>query len=271
MQTLVILGQSQDTIALALANYIRQQGQLRVDFVTDLDLITAPDWQISLSTATSDWRIVLTDGRVLSSDTVSTVYSRLAYLPSAAFTQQADTDYAQAEWHAMIAGWLRHLGPALVGALSPTSLATSSANVLLRLYQLAQAGLPVPNLSVSTTERSFPQQGLPDNRTGQWHREPLSTQADSVLATGKNLTGSLSSVFKPAIHQLQADLGCDLLQVYFIRTVQGDWKATDYQTQVVPHTADELSALATYLMHYVKSSANGSPMHTSTTLYDHVL
>ncbi|GAB4043665.1 hypothetical protein [Spirosoma jeollabukense] len=271
MQTLVILGQSQDTTALALANYIRQQGPLRVDFVTDLDLITATDWQISLSTATSGWRIVLADGRVFSSDTVDTVYSRLSYLPSGVFTQQADTDYAQAEWHAMIAGWLRHLGPSLVGALSPTSLATSSANALLRLYQLAQAGLPVPNMSVSTTERSRSQQGLIDNRTGQWHQEPLSMQASSVLATGKNLTGSLAGMFEHAIHQLQTDLGCDLLQVYFIRTVQGDWKATDYQTQVVPHTADEVTALAMYLLRYVQSSASRSQMYTSTTLFDHVL
>ncbi|CAN5117951.1 hypothetical protein BH09BAC4_BH09BAC4_17650 [soil metagenome] len=271
MQTLIILGQSQDTIALSLTNYIRQLGQLRVDFVTDLDLITATDWQISLSTATSGWRMSLADGRVLSSNTVDAIYSRLSYLPSAAFSQQADTDYAQAEWHAMVAGWLCNLGPALVGALSPTSLATSSANALLRLYQLAQAGLPVPNLSVSTTERSRSQQGLPDNRTGQWHQEPLSTQSSSVLATGKKLTGSLADVFRPAIHQLQADLGCDLLQVYFIRTVQGDWKATDYQTQVIPHTADELSALATYLMHYVRSLANRNQMHMSTTLYDHAL
>ncbi|QDK81132.1 hypothetical protein EXU85_21950 [Spirosoma sp. KCTC 42546] len=261
MQTLVILAQSQDTIALALANYIRQQSQLRVEFVTDLDLITAPDWQISLSTATSEWRIVLADGRVLSSDTVDTVYSRLSYLQSAAFRHQADTDYAQAEWHAMIAGWLRHLGSALVGALLPTSLAATSANPLLRLYQLAQAGLPVTNLSVSTMDRSLSQQGQLDNRTGKWQQEPLSIQSDSVLATGKSLTGSLAGRFKPAIHQLQADLGSDLLQVYFIRTVQGDWKATDYQTQVALRTPDELSALAQYLIYYA----------TSTTLIDHVL
>lgn len=271
MPRLVILGQSQDSLALTLANYIQQQGQLRVDFVTDLDLVNAPDWQISLATTKADWRIVLADGRTLSSDTVDTVYSRISYLQLAAFKHQADTDYAQAEWQAMLAGWLHNLGTSLVGALSPTSLAGCSANVLLRLYQLAQAGLPVPDLSVSTTERSVPQLGQVDNRVGQWRQEPLSMESGSVLAMGKSLVGSLTGLFDPAIHQLQADLGCQLLQIYFIRSAQGEWKATDYQTQVVPRTPDEVSALATYLTRYAQALAIGNPLRTSTPLYAHSL
>ena len=244
MTNILIISQLQDQSALLLVHTLRQQGRVAVEHVTDIDLIAA-DWHVSLTTTASEWRLVLTDGRVLSSATVDVVYSRLLHLRSTPFRSEVDTAYAQSEWHALLSGWLRHLGSSLAGALSPTTLANGSPNALLRLYELAQAGLPVPDLSASTTAARAVGQAEP--HVGHWQQEPLIAQSGSALALGPQRVGLLAGLFDEAIGQLQTNLGCDLLQVYFMRTEQGHWKATDYQTLVEPHSPDELLALADYV------------------------
>lgn len=249
MKTLLLLGHAHDSTIPALARLLHERGSVRVECLTDAELVAAPNWQIQLCNATTDWKLTLADGRHFSAQTVDALYSRLGYLTPPPFANATDTAYAQAEWHALLAGWLQNLGPTRrLGTLFPTTLAVGTANPLLRIHQLAQAGLPVTDLWVTATP---PKQGLSTMTTstgGQWRQEPLNHQFSSVLATRQTLTGSLARVFRTGIRQLQAQLDCELLQVYFCQSVSGHWKATNYQTLVQPDSEAQLAALATYLI-----------------------
>ncbi|MBO0933260.1 M6 family metalloprotease domain-containing protein [Fibrella aquatilis] len=248
MKKLLIISQLHDAVAFALADVLHQQGQLQVDCLTDADLLTAPDWRVWLTTDTTHWQLTLADGRVFTNATTQAIYSRLTLLQPAPFANPADTHYAQAEWYALLAGWLQNLGTTRrLGALSPTTLAANTANPLLRLSQLAQAGLPVADMTASTQATTMGQPARPDSTPGVWQQEPLLNQYQSVLALGQTLTGSLASLFGEGVQQLQQQLDCELLQVYFTQTTRGDWKATNYQTVVQPDTPDDLLALAHYL------------------------
>ncbi|CCH02241.1 hypothetical protein FAES_4241 [Fibrella aestuarina BUZ 2] len=249
MKTLLILGHLHDATLPALARLLRERGAVRVECLTDADLIAAPDWRVQLTNDTTDWQLTLADGRHFSAQTTDALYNRLGYLTPLPFASATDTAYAQAEWHALLAGWLQNLGPTRrLGTLFPTTLAVGTANPLLRVRQLALAGLPVADLWVTATP---PKQGFTApaaSTAGQWRQETLNHQYNSVLATRQTLTGALARVFRTGIRQLQAQLDCELLQVHFCQSVSGHWKATNYQTLVQPGSEAELAALATYLI-----------------------
>lgn len=257
MKTLLILGHRHDATLPALVRLLRERGAVRVECLTDADLIAAPDWRIQLANDTTDWQLTLIDGRSFSARTTDALYSRLGYLTPPPFANAIDTAYAQAEWHALLAGWLQNLGPTRrLGTLFPTTLAVGTANPLLRVQQLALAGLPVADLWVTA---SPPKQKLASaSVAGQWRQETLNYQYSSVLATRQTLTGSLARLFRTGIRQLQAQLDCELLQVHFCQTVSGHWKATNYQTLVQPDSAAELAALATYLIERTHAPAHSA-------------
>lgn len=257
MKKLLIISHSNDPTVVALADLLSRQGRIRAECITDTDLITAPDWRVWLTTATADWQLTLADGRVFSQATVDTMYCRITYLPPATFATPVDTQYAQAEWYALVAGWLQNMGHRRLGALSPTTLAAGTANPLLRLHQLAQAGLPVADMIATTLSAAAPHQSMPTQQTGSWQQEPLTNRHESILATGQLLTGPLVQVFGDGVRRLQQQLDCELLQVHFTQTIQGRWKATNYQTLVQTDSADERLALADYLTQ--------ATLHASTT------
>lgn len=249
MHTLLLLGHAHDPLLSTLHQSLSSRRGVAVNCLTDVELLAAPDWHVQLTNAATDWHLTLADGRQFSAQTVAAIYSRLTYLCPPPFASPTDTAYAQSEWHALLAGWLQNLGPTRrLGTLFPTTLAAGPANPLLRMEQLALAGLPVTDLWVTATPQQQRLPGQPTSVAGQWRQEPLNHQYSSVLATRQTLTGALARLFRTGIRQLQQQLGCELLQVHFCQTVGGQWKATNYQTLVQPDSQTELAALTTYLI-----------------------
>lgn len=125
---------------------LRKRGIAPLELVTSEELAYGRLWEHRVGKQTPSVKIVLSDGRVVSSDAVSGVLNRLLSAPKSLvdFGQEGDRDYAYQELTSFYLSWLETLPGEVINRPEPQGFCGRWRHISEWAMLAQQAGLPAP-------------------------------------------------------------------------------------------------------------------------------
>jgi hypothetical protein len=132
-----------DRAALWLCHELSGALASEIKLVTPTQLICSRSLEQRLSSTDTSWNVVLANGETISSASVSGVINRLGTSPTAHLQRATagDRDYAGAELHAFLLGWLAAMPCPVLNPPAPNSLWGAGHGSLEVAHFAAQCGL----------------------------------------------------------------------------------------------------------------------------------
>lgn len=196
----VLLHHEDDADARMLGTALARAGSVPVMAVTIEALVSAPLLTLGLSLEGARARATLADGRRVDSRRSRGLINRAADFPATATSRAipADRAYTDAEWRAVLSGWITAF-PRVLNRPAGMSLSGPSLHPLAWEAAAAAAGLRVSGLSF--TEASTP--------------EPAPRPSTRHLVVGRHVLGAAAPGVAPeALRALAHLTGHDLLEVF---------------------------------------------------------
>jgi hypothetical protein len=261
----LLLAHVGDASAGAVADTLaRRFGSERVAFLPP-ELLATCSWTHQVaSDGTAHTVLRLSSGAVIDSASVRCVLNRMLatpILPQFARSRPKDRDYAEAEFHALLASWLAGFGSRLINPSGPWALIGGSCPFRAWMLDAMACGLPVLRDSRATAGRlllaeedlhlrthldhSLPglADGLPAYRA---YAMAGATPAGRVLIAGSFVGGSLAAAFGEACLRLAERSGCRLSAFRF-SMIDGCLALSGVDTSPALEFASEIEAVAQLL------------------------
>jgi len=147
----LVLCSTNDTSALWAYHGLRQLGVAPLELVTGESLSIGCKWEHRLDRGDIQFKLTLSDGRVLCSSRIRGALNRL-FGPPPEVSQCAvpsDRDYAQAEWFAFYASWLNGLPGVVINRPTALCLGGPWYHASEWVFRASRSGFNTPNYRLS--------------------------------------------------------------------------------------------------------------------------
>ncbi|MFJ9517079.1 hypothetical protein ACIRPK_02245 [Kitasatospora sp. NPDC101801] len=221
-------------------------------------------WSHRVSAAgTATTRLTFPDGQVLTDTGTAAVLHRLSALPVLGLGRASpkDLDYARAELHALVAGWLLGLGSRVLGLVSAYGTAHGPLSPTTALVHAERCGLPVARsggatrgglLTAASGELELPRPAWPGGANApvpvEIRPEP---GLDRLLYCGSRPVGRLADRYGPRLHRLAGLLGTRLFEL----RLGPDGSVTDVDPCPPLATAEQRAAVTDELVALARSGS----------------